>query len=175
MRECVKFNNCTQANNFKVFALFEFVFFPHFICMTRHSHDDVTMSIVLQPWISFSFGKISISKRATCKEVKDCRSFHYFEITRARCNKKEKNAKTYTVSVQHSAICMHANFRFFFSSQLWCRWCAALNRSHYTLPSVVCSVRLCHFTCVCMMNMVMIFRKNKLPFSHSVFCPSFSF
>lgn len=85
-------------------------FFLILFCMTRHRHDDVTISIVLQSWNSFSSINEKNEQRARKWTIAS-----RFVILRLHAHDatRKKVTDIYTAWIQQWAICMHANFRFF--------------------------------------------------------------
>lgn len=145
---CVKFNNYTRIIP---------KWLRFFFRTTRHSHDDVTMSIVLQSQNSFSVGRNSKSKRATCKEI--TKRLLFILLFSDAHDATTATRDRYKISIQ--ILCM----RIFDFLLLCSQWCAVLNRSHFTLQ-IYCwySLRLCHFTWVGKMN-------KSLSLSISLLCP----
>lgn len=123
---CVKFNNYTRIIP---------KWLRFFFRTTRHSHDDMTMSIVLQSQNSFSVGRNSKSKRATCKEI--TKRLLFILLFSDAHDATTATRDRYKISIQ--ILCM----RIFDFLLLYSRWCAVLNRSHFTLQFIV------DILCVC--------------------------
>lgn len=103
---CVKFNNCTQI--ILNWLRFSFLFFV----WPDTSHDDVTMSIILQYQNSwFWVGRNSIERSGGRKTI--AIHFDYFQATRATRSMQEKKTN---IKFHYSVgrFVMHANFRLFF-------------------------------------------------------------